>query len=208
MAIALIDKWLQNPEIKTGIEIYAKFISKKSRLTFYKSGALDLDDLIEELTDFSNSNIESEKKTYNSKTEYPPQIKELDNIASKAWKERTYLRAIIINEPNEQVRKEMAFKILDNAELAFNYWNKIKHWEETGELPLAEKHTKDDLLTLIEKLKNIPTYLSKIDKKLKDKPNVKREAELIEQRAKHNNDYKAANDRLLFLNDKIKELCL
>lgn len=208
MAIASIDSFLKNPDVETGLHLYGKFIKNKAKLFFYEMESLPFEELVEELNQFNLTAKEPEKNIQSNKKNYPEEIRVLDEIASKAWKERTYLRAVILQETNQEVRKQMAFKILDNAELCFDYWNKIKHWENTGELPTKNIVSKDNLLTVIDKLKNIPTYLSKIKKKLEAKPDLTIEAELIEQRNKHTADLSAAQERLLFLNEKIEELCL
>lgn len=209
MAIAAITSWLTKPNLASGLILYKKFIKNSARLFYYQSEIYPLSDLIEELTEYNNLATEPEQKKDNKK-DYPPTIRELDELGSKAWKERNYLRSIILLEPLPEKRKIMAFRILECTDNAFDAWNKVAHWKETGELPFKMEHkvTADDLFTLIEKIKHIPTYLSKLKKKLEDNPDAMRYAELMEKKAKHLSDLESANQRLTFLNDKIIELCL
>lgn len=211
MAIAIITNFLLNPNLASGLHLYKKFIKNDARLLYYQEEIYSLDELVEELSDFNKNASEPEVKEKKNKKDWPPEIAELDLIGGNAWKERNYLRATILNEPDEHKRKLMAYKILDNTKLAFDAWNKINHWESTGELPFtaAPVIINDDLLTVIDKIKNIPAYLSKIKKKLtEEKPVGKRYLELLEQKAKHTADLQAARNRLIFLNEKIIELCL
>ena len=211
MAIAIITNFLLKPNLASGLHLYKKFIKNDARLLYYQEEIYSLDELVEELSDFNKIATEPVLKEKKNKKDWPPEIAELDMIAGNAWKERNYLRATILQEHDELKRKEMAFKILDNTDVAFDTWNKIKHWESTGELPFKAVPVilNDDLLTVIDKIKNIPAYLSKIKKKLTDeKPEGKRYLELLDQKAKHTADLQAARNRLIFLNEKIIELCL
>lgn len=207
-----VKQWLESPELTSGLILYEKYINNAARLFYYEQGIYSLDELIDELREFvTKSTKQSTGLPDTAKSKFPKEIQELDILAGKAWKERNYLRSIILQECDSDKRKVMAFRILECSRTSIAIWKQIDGWKATGILPQKEskkQKKQDTLLELIEKLKNIPTYLSKIDKKIKTCQDVSKQAEWVMLKNKHTEELERVKKRLQFLDEKITALCL
>ena len=216
MSLHAVASWLKNPEFKSGVELYKKYGNNPTKLFFFENGAYGLNKLIKEIQCL---NIKEKKTTVKpaiivEKKKYPLHISELKKQADKAWKEARDLHSTILETKNKNKRKLMAQRILELRPLAFELWQKVDHFEATGDLSFL---VKDDEVNSIDKLnlnelitrtKNIPGYITKFKSQLKTAKDKTKIDYLMKMIAAKEMELKAIYERLNFLNDKIIELCL
>lgn len=230
MAIASILEWLKNPEYSSGVKLYQEFGKNQFLKDAFSSNKLLLQQLIKCLNEI-NSNTPSytapvitvqkekpapvpnkEKKSILiDKKSAPKEVLELE----VKWKDH-YSRADVLHRDmphivNKETRRLMAIEILQYMKLVRNIWFQLQYYNEHGSLPATpSQHDlgKDDLIDLINKIKNLPTYITKAQKRISEIKDPEKLQIQLSDIEKNKSLLEVAWNRIHFLNELIKEKSL
>lgn len=228
MAINPIDQWLKKPEYDSGVVLFKQYSTNAAKILFYETKVYKLPQLINDLKALRNDAVVfvEEKKVSVEKTAFkqtpknlPPHILELKKQADKAWKEARDMHSNILLVRSKKKRHDMAKKILELVPFAFDNWKKVDQFEKTGSLSfLLEKNSNTNtdkkpinqmtLMEMINSCKNIPGYITKFKNQLQNSKGKEKTDYLMKMIAEKEAELSAINERILFLDAKIIELCL
>ncbi|HMT28020.1 MAG TPA: hypothetical protein PKD91_01950 [Bacteroidia bacterium] len=185
MSSAQIESWLnRDDDYNEGLSLYLRFGTNEFLKNLFAGGETtynrnrlrkELLQLSDIASDANNIAPEANKLTQNINSITDEEYSRLPTagiVLQKQWKEwykeMNALRHQLPNPMTEQVRHEMALKIIDLDHKVREAWDKLDYWRKYGELP-AEVNILDHLksmreVDLVKRKNNLATYISKFSK--------------------------------------------
>jgi len=231
----MIQKWLESPNFPDGLEILKQTSISEARLFLFEQGLFSLQDLIKEIQSFfplvKKKQIKNKTKNKSKPlqqenkilpkisfstpiAELPPLVQDYKKSADIAYKKARQLHANILISRSKSKRAAIAAEIVELTNYAFENWSKIDHFLTTNDMSIFEpKKEKTDIdhlsiFEIIILLKNIPSYITKFKKQLPNSTSVTKTEKLMREIAERELQLKNINERLKYLDNKIKELNL
>lgn len=231
----MIQKWLESPNFPDGLEILKQTSISEARLFLFEQGLFSLQDLIKEIQSFfplvKKKQIKNKTKNKSKPlqqenkilpkisfatpiSDLPPLVQDYKKSADIAYKKARQLHGNILISRSRSKRAAMAAEIVELTNYAFENWSKIDYFLATNDIsvfaPKKEK-TEIDHLSIFEMIiliKNIPSYITKFKKQLPNSASATKTEKLMREIAERELQLKNINERLKYLDNKIKELNL
>lgn len=225
MAIAPITEWLKNPEYDSGVKLYQEFGKNNFLKQAFASHKLLLQQLVKSLADINATTTIQEPTPVLKKEVEPPAKAEKKSILIDKknvpkevleleikWKDH-YSRADVLHRDlphtiNKETRRLMAVELLQHMSLVRSIWYQLQYFNEHGKLPVTASEddlSNDDLIGLINKIKNLPTYITKAQKRISEIKDPEKLQKHLSEIDKNKASLDAAWKRIEFLNEQIKE---
>jgi chromosome segregation ATPase len=223
MAIADIVRWLDAPSYEKGIELYEHYGNNAFLLDCFRAKQLPLSRLKKALQAISDAHVvinepvespkapdKASRKMVQLDPSLPKEIQELETKWKQHYAQADALHRDLLYTGTKDARRNMALSILQNMDIVRDIWYRIQYFRETGEIykeaATAIEETEECLLDTVAKIKNLPTYISKAKKRIPVIDDVAKLQRLMTDIAQKEAELQAANERLKFLDAKIKEL--
>jgi uncharacterized coiled-coil DUF342 family protein len=228
MAIAAIEQWLKAPDYGSGVQLYVQYGSNAFLKDCFSNKQLPLSRLVKELSALNENSAPIKKEVKVLVVEEPKPVTSVDKrmvkpdpsvpkeIAEleKKWREHyasaDALHRDLLQTATKAKRKQMALEVVQNMDMVRDIWYRIQYWRENGVLYKEQVdvvvQAEETLLDTINKVRNLPTYITKAKKQVPGIKDVKRLQSVMANIDQKEAELKAAWDRLKFLDAKIKEL--
>jgi chromosome segregation ATPase len=223
MAIADIVRWLESPEYASGAKLYQHYGTNAFLKDCFDAKQLPISKLKSELQKVSDAHVvmdepiakkelgdKPSRKMVQLDPSLPKEIQELETKWKQHYAQADALHRDLLYTGTKDARRKMALSILQNMDIVRDIWYRIQYFRETGEIykeaATAIEETEECLLDTVAKIKNLPTYISKAKKRIPGINDVAKLQRLMADIAQKEAELQAANERLKFLDAKIKEL--
>jgi hypothetical protein len=222
MAIAPIELWLRSPDYTSGAALYQRYGANAFLRDCFAAQSLPLDRLVAELKAISDLSVEadaptpafgSRRRIVQADASLPPLLQALDAKWKRHYAQADALHRDLLHTASPKERRRMCATILQEMDIVRDIWYQIQYFRETGEVyapPLAEPVVvaAESLLETIAKTKNLPTYITKLKKKVPGIFDAEQLQEALASIAAHEAQLAAAWNRLQYLNTQIQSLGL
>ncbi len=180
MAIAQIGEWLQTGQpYETGVSLFREHSSNKALLIIFEGGenAFSTRKLYAELERiFAAADVKPQKSAKSPSPELPQDLQQLQRKSMDGYKNMAALHQQLENEMTEEERLALALQILDTDQQVQEGFHAVDHYREQGErIKSSEPRTKRgkdvkkmNQAELAMALKNIPTYITKVKKRIEE----------------------------------------